>query len=262
MNKKLLLDQLERTVSLKVYPPQRIVSLVPSQTELLADLGLGDSVVGITKFCVHPSSWRKEKTIIGGTKQLHLDRIRSLKPDLIIANQEENDREQVEALAVDFPVWVSKVVDLSTALNMIAGVGEATNTRTSAEDLMLKIKTSFASLRSFPTHSCAYLIWRKPYMVSGGDTFIQAMMEVAGFENVFGHQNRYPEVTMEELAAADPEWILLSSEPFPFKEKHLTELSVVCPNAKIRLVDGEMFSWYGSRLLRSADYFRILREAN
>ncbi|MGH1434859.1 MAG: helical backbone metal receptor [Lewinella sp.] len=262
MNKKLLLDQLGRTVSLTVYPPQRIVSLVPSQTELLADLGLGDSVVGITKFCVHPSSWRQEKTIIGGTKQLHLDRIRSLKPDLIIANQEENDREQVEALAVDFPVWVSKVVDLPTALNMITGIGEATDTRTLVGDLMLKIKASFADLRSFSIRSCAYLIWRKPYMASGGDTFIQAMLEVAGFENVFGHQNRYPEVTMEELAAADPEWILLSSEPFPFKEKHLAELSVVCPNAKIRLVDGEMFSWYGSRLLRSADYFRILREAN
>lgn len=259
MIKKLLLDQLGRTVDLPTYPPQRIVSLVPSQTELLADLGLEDRVVGVTKFCVHPASWRKEKTIIGGTKQLHLDRIRQLKPDLIIANQEENDREQVEALAQDFPVWVSKVVDLPTALEMIVGVGEATATRTLAEDLALKIKASFAGLEKFPTLSCAYLIWRKPYMVSGGDTFIQAMLEAAGFQNVFGDQDRYPEVSLEELAAADPEWILLSSEPFPFREKHLEELSGVCPNAEIRLVDGEMFSWYGSRLLRSADYFRTLR---
>jgi ABC-type Fe3+-hydroxamate transport system substrate-binding protein len=259
MNKKLLLDQLGRTVSLPVYPPQRIVSLVPSQTELLADLGLVDRVVGLTKFCVHPASWRKEKTIVGGTKQLHLDQIRQLQPDLIIANQEENDREQVEALAQEFPVWVSKVVDLPTALEMILGVGEATGTRTLAEDLALKIKVSFAGLEDFPLRSCAYLIWRKPYMVSGGDTFIQAMLDAAGFQNVFGHQDRYPEVSLAELAAADPEWILLSSEPFPFQEKHLAELSAVCPNAEIRLVDGEMFSWYGSRLLRSADYFRTLR---
>jgi ABC-type Fe3+-hydroxamate transport system substrate-binding protein len=261
MIKKLLLDQLGRRVELIAYPPKRIISLVPSQTELLADLGLEDRVVGITKFCVHPSSWRKEKTIIGGTKQLHLDRIRELKPDLIIANQEENDREQVEALAQEFPVWVSKVVDLPTALEMITGVGEATGTRTLAEDLALRIKTSFVDLEKFPINSCAYLIWRKPFMVSGGDTFIQSMLEAAGFQNVFGHQDRYPEVSLEELAAADPDWILLSSEPFPFREKHVEELSAVCPNAEIRLVDGEMFSWYGSRLLRSADYFRTLRKA-
>jgi ABC-type Fe3+-hydroxamate transport system substrate-binding protein len=261
MINKLLLDQLERKVDLPIYPPMRIVSLVPSQTELLADLGLADRVVGITKFCVHPSSWRKEKTIIGGTKQLHLDRIRQLKPDLIIANQEENDREQVETLALEFPVWVSKVVDLPTALEMITGVGESTGTRTLAEDLALRINASFADLKQFPIRSCAYLIWRKPFMVSGGDTFIQAMLEAAGFQNVFGHQDRYPEVSLEELAAADPEWILLSSEPFPFREKHVEELSAVCPNAEVRLVDGEMFSWYGSRLLRSADYFRTLREA-
>ena len=98
-------------------------------------------------------------------------------------------------------------------------------------------------------------------MVSGGDTFIQSMLEAAGFQNVFGHQDRYPEISLEELAVADPEWILLSSEPFPFREKHVEELSEVCPNAEIRLVDGEMFSWYGSRLLRSADYFRTLRKA-
>lgn len=261
MIKKLLLDQLGRRVGLTTYPPKRIVSLVPSQTELLADLGLGSRVVGITKFCVHPTSWRKEKTIVGGTKQLHLDRIRQLQPDLIIANQEENDREQVETLAQEFPVWVSKVVDLPTALGMITGVGEATGKRTLAEDLGLKIEASFADLENFPIRSCAYLIWRKPFMVSGGDTFIQAMLEAAGFENVFGHQDRYPEVSLEELSAADPDWILLSSEPFPFREKHIVELSEVCPNAEIRLVDGEMFSWYGSHLLRSADYFRTLRKA-
>lgn len=258
---KLLIDQLDRKVGLSVYPPQRIVSLVPSQTELLADLGLEEQVVGLTKFCVHPSSWRKDKTIVGGTKQLHLDRIRQLKPDLIIANQEENDREQVEMLALEFPVWVSKVVDVPTALEMILGIGEATGTKGLATQFAKKINTGFTQLKKFPLRSCAYLIWRKPYMASGGDTFINAMLEIAGFKNVFAHKNRYPEISLEQLAAAEPAWILLSSEPFPFREKHLAELSSVCPNAEVRLVDGELFSWYGSRLLRSADYFRTLREA-
>lgn len=258
---KLLIDQLDRKVGLSVYPPQRIVSLVPSQTELLADLGLEEQVVGLTKFCVHPSSWRKDKTIVGGTKQLHLDRIRQLKPDLIIANQEENDREQVEMLAQEFPVWVSKVVDVPTALEMILGIGEATGTKGLAAQFAKKINTGFTQLKKFPLRSCAYLIWRKPYMASGGDTFINAMLEIAGFKNVFAHKNRYPEISLEQLAAAEPAWILLSSEPFPFREKHLAELSSVCPNAEVRLVDGELFSWYGSRLLRSADYFRTLREA-
>lgn len=253
-------DQLGRTVHLPVYPPKRIISLVPSQTELLADLGLHEEVVGITKFCVHPSSWRKEKKVIGGTKKLHLDRIRALQPDLIIANQEENDREQVLALAEEFPVWVSKVVDLPTAIDMITRLGEVTNKEQAANDLAKAIRVSFANLEMFPKLSAAYLIWRDPYMASGGDTFIHAMLIAAGFVNVFQQFNRYPEISEATLAATAPDLLLLSSEPYPFGEKHLAELSAVCPNAEIRLVDGELFSWYGSRLLRSAAYFRTLRK--
>jgi ABC-type Fe3+-hydroxamate transport system substrate-binding protein len=251
-------DQLYRQVVLTNFPPRRIVSLVPSQTELLADLGLADSVVGLTKFCVHPSDWRNRKTIVGGTKQIHLDRIRDLQPDLIIANQEENDKEQVETLAKDFPVWVSKVVDLESALAMILEVGTICDRLPEAESLETAISSSFKKLRSFTPLSAAYLIWRKPYMVSGGDTFIHAMMKRAGFKNVFADQMRYPEVSVTDLQQADPDVILLSSEPFPFKEEHLVELQEHCPRAVIRLVDGELFSWYGSRLLRSAGYFRSL----
>lgn len=251
-------DQLNRQVILTNFPPRRIVSLVPSQTELLSDLGLDDSVLGLTKFCVHPTAWRKLKTVVGGTKQLHLDRIRGLKPDLIIANQEENDKGQVEALAKDFPVWVSKVVDLESALDMILQLGAICDKITKAEHLALAIRTSFEALNDLPKRRAAYLIWRKPYMASGGDTFINAMMNRAGFINVFGAQLRYPEVSIFDLQQAKPEVILLSSEPFPFKEKHLTELQEHCPQAVIRLVDGELFSWYGSRLLHSASYFRKL----
>ncbi|MEL7220655.1 MAG: helical backbone metal receptor [Bacteroidota bacterium] len=248
-------DQLGRTITLTNSPPQRIISLVPSQTELLADLGLEEQAVGITKFCVHPVHWRKEKTIIGGTKQLHLDRIRALQPDLIIANQEENDKEQVEVLAESFPVWVSKVVDLESALEMIAQVGTICHKSEAARALVKQIQDRFAQLPEMPKRRAAYLIWRKPYMVSGGDTFIHAMLQKAGFDNVFGEQKRYPEVSIANLQAANPEVILLSSEPFPFKEKHLAELQKHCPQAVIKLVDGELFSWYGSRLLHSASYF-------
>jgi ABC-type Fe3+-hydroxamate transport system substrate-binding protein len=259
MEEKILTDQIGRAIVWPAQPPRRIVSLVPSQTELLADLGLEEEVVGVTKFCVHPAHWLKEKTVIGGTKQLHLDRIRQLQPDLIIANQEENDREQVLTLAREFPVWGSRVVDLPSAWEMITAIGAITGRESAAQQLVGSIRDEFVQLEQFPLRSAAYLIWRKPYMASGGDTFIHAMLRRAGFTNVFGDQDRYPEVSPEALAAADPEVILLSSEPYPFGEKHLAELSAICPKAEIRLVDGEMFSWYGSRLLKAARYFRKLR---
>ncbi len=252
-------DQLDRIVELGDQPPKRIVSLVPSQTELLADLGLKDRVVGVTKFCVHPKSWRKEKTIIGGTKSLRMETIRQLQPDLIIANQEENDRDQVLALAEEFPVWVSKVVDLDSALSMILAIGKMTETMPEAEQLVVDTKRGFRQLSQATLRSCLYLIWRNPYMAAGGDTFINHMLRCSGFLNVLASENRYPELTDDQILSLNPEVILLSSEPFPFKEKHTQELSILCPNADVRLVDGEMFSWYGSRLLLAASYFRNLR---
>lgn len=232
---------------------------MPSQTELLADLGLDDRVVGVTKFCVHPKTWRKDKTIIGGTKSLRMDAIRQLQPDLIIANQEENDRDQVLALAEEFPVWVSQVTDLDSALSMILAIGQLTQTITKAEHIVTEVKRGWRQLKNMPLRSCLYLIWRKPYMAAGGDTFISHMLKCSGFLNVLAKEARYPDLSADRIKALNPEVILLSSEPFPFKEKHLVELSSLCPNAEVRLVDGEMFSWYGSRLLLSASYFRNLR---
>jgi ABC-type Fe3+-hydroxamate transport system substrate-binding protein len=246
---------------LPASPPRRIVSLVPSQTELLAHLGLEKEVAGITKFCVHPESWYRNKPRIGGTKQLHLDRIRALEPDLIIGNKEENTREEVLALANDFPVWISEVKDLTDAYAMITQVGRLTYRTTAADQLNRDIREAFAALPDYPPLRAAYLIWRQPYMVAGGDTFIHAMLEQAGFTNVFAERDRYPEVTAEALAASGAEVLLLSSEPFPFREKHLQELAEVCPAAVITLADGEAFSWYGSRLLTAPAYFRKLRRS-
>jgi ABC-type Fe3+-hydroxamate transport system substrate-binding protein len=251
-------DQLNRQITL-AHPPQRIISLVPSQTELLYSLGLDKEVVGITKFCVHPSTWFREKTRIGGTKQIHRDRIAALSPDLIIANKEENLATDVEPLMQDYPVWVSNIQTLEDAFDMIAGIGAITRRNEAATTLVNQIKAGFAALPvRTPTIPTAYLIWRNPWMVAGGDTFINEMLGACGLHNVFGGQLRYPAVTAEQLSDSGCELVLLSSEPYPFREKHIAELQAILPHARIQLVDGEMFSWYGSRLLASAAYFSSL----
>lgn len=239
--------------------PKSIVSVVPSQTELLHYLGLGDAVTGITKFCIHPDDWFRNKKRVGGTKTLHLGVIRSLKPDLILANREENERLQIEELAREFPVYVSDVSNLNDALDMIKTAGRLTGTTERALELVRELEIRFGALPAFPRIRAAYLIWRDPYMAAGSGTFIHSMMDKAGFDNVFGFQSRYPEVKAEMLADAGPDVVLLSSEPYPFREKHLNEISAICPRARVLLADGELFSWYGSRLLHTPDYFRQLR---
>jgi ABC-type Fe3+-hydroxamate transport system substrate-binding protein len=252
-------DQLGRTIVLPGIP-RRIISLVPSQTELLYTLGLDDSVVGITKFCVHPESWFRTKTRIGGTKAIDAARIDALQPDLIIANKEENDRHQVEARAGRYPVWVSDIKTLPDALAMIRSVGEFTGTTAAADTLAAEIAHRFATLEPPPKRpNAAYLIWRNPWMAAGGDTFIHHMLEQAGFLNVFDGQNRYPEVDLNSMAHAGCPVILLSSEPYPFRRQHIDEVKEVMPHARVLLVDGELFSWYGSRLLLAPDYFRQLQ---
>jgi ABC-type Fe3+-hydroxamate transport system substrate-binding protein len=255
----LYVDQLGRTIELHA-PPKRIISLVPSQTELLYDLGLNEEVVGITRFCIHPNDWLRSKTRIGGTKQLDLKKIKELQPDLIIANKEENLREQIEELAIDFPVWISDVDNLNNALEMIVSIGIITNKAPKAKEICMRIHDSFSLLKTLQAKlSTCYLIWREPYMTVGGDTFISNMMQHAGFQNMFVDRKRYPEITVEQLQAAGCQLLLLSSEPFPFKQKHVQELQNLLPDTKIVLVDGEMFSWYGSRLLKAPGYFQQLK---
>jgi len=253
-------DQMQREVLLE-FSPRRIISLVPSQTELLYDLGLDETIVGITKFCIHPGEWFHRKARVGGTKQLKLDVIDQLQPDLIIGNKEENDREQIEALTTKYPVWMSDISTLDDAMDMIKAIGELTNKSENAKSLIKRINGAFADWhkeRPTPTLRAAYFIWRKPYMVAATGTFIDEMLTIAGFNNVFAEHKRYPEIALEELAKVAPQIILLSSEPYPFKEKNFDEFKRVCPNAVIKIVDGELFSWYGSRLLNMPDYFQSL----
>ena len=261
-------DQLGRIISLKHFPPKKIISLVPSQTELLFDLGLDEEVIGITKFCVHPEHWFRNKERVGGTKNVNIEKIRSLQPDLILANKEENVKEQIEQLETIAPVWISDITTFEDALQMINSIGAITNTTSKAESLIKRITTNFSQLRTtnLPTGQAGhklqtcYLIWRNPYMTIGGDTFINDMLSKCGLQNVFEHLMRYPEITIEKLVAANPQLILLSSEPYPFKEKHVEELKPFFNNTKIILVDGEMFSWYGSRMIHAPNYFASIQQ--
>lgn len=254
-------DQLGRVLTLDHWPPRRIISLVPSQTELLAYLGLDQEVLGITKFCIHPAKWFQEKQRVGGTKTLDFQKIAALEPDLIIGNKEENEQAQMEQLMQQFPVWMSDITTLEQALDMMRSIGALTGKAAAGNALATEVQQKFgrigtSALRPIKT---AYFIWRKPYLVAANDTFIDDMLQRAGFENVFGQRSRYPEIQNAQLQAADPELILLSSEPYPFTEKHKAALQELCPKATILLVDGELFSWYGSRLLESPDYFVRLR---
>lgn len=241
--------------------PTRIISLVPSQTELLYDLGLAEKVVGITKFCVHPAEWRKTKAIIGGTKNINAEKIRKLQPDLIIANKEENVKDQVEALAVDYPVYVTDIATLDDALAMTCNIGVLTNTAAKAGIITNMIRQGFATIKPLNEIPTAYFIWRNPYMSAGSDTFIHDMLTKCGFRNVYGSHARYPVIDINELKEKQCRLILLSSEPYPFKQKHVDELQQQLPDATIMLVDGEMFSWYGSRLLQAPAYFNQLLQS-
>ncbi|MCI0617387.1 helical backbone metal receptor [bacterium] len=258
MSIRIFTDQLQNQVKLKL-PLQRIISLVPSQTELLYDLGLGDRVVGITKFCVHPKKWHQAKTIVGGTKKFNLDVIAQLQPDLIIGNKEENYEEGIDALQSKYPVWVSDIYSLQDALNMIQSIGEMTETEPIAQPILRDIKNAFSILPIIPSRSVLYLIWRDPWMAVGTNTFIHAMLETIGWRNAIS-ESRYPEINTSVMQAISPEIILLPSEPFPFKDQHRDELQPILPSSKIIRVDGEMFSWYGSRLVKAPEYFKKIAD--
>ena len=243
-------------------PPRRIVSLVPSQTELLAHLNLEGEVVGVTRFCERPEAWRSEKTIVGGTKQVDIDTVRSLNPDLILANHEENTAEDVEALDAIAPVFVTEVKTVPGALEMIRTVGTLTDTADRTSTLVGRIISRFRALPEFSPLRAAYLIWREPYMSVGGDTFIHDVMDWGGLTNVYGTRTRYPEVTVDVLAERDLDVVLCSSEPFPFhkKDTFTADLRAALPDTPVEIVDGQPFSWYGPRLLDTPAYLTDLRE--
>lgn len=235
----------------------KVVSLVPSITEALFDLGLTEhEVIGRTKFCIHPENKVKNVAVIGGTKNINIDKIKALQPDLILANKEENIKEQVEALINDFKVIVTNVETIEDNYYLLKMLGNTFNKEERAQQFNLKIYDVLEQAKLDSPVKAAYLIWKNPYMTVGSDTFIHKILAEIGFENIFKDQTRYPEIQMEDLA--DAEVIMLSSEPFPFKEKHIEEMKAFYPDKKIMIVDGEAFSWYGTHIAKCGDYFKGL----
>lgn len=249
-------DQMNQTIRLESFP-MRIVSLVPSQTELLFDLGLDEKVVGITKFCIHPNEWFQTKTRVGGTKNIHIEKVRMLQPDLIIGNKEENTKEDIQALSLIAPVWMSNIYTLEDALSMIGSVGELTNKSQQAKLIVNQIKEGFYELKSEnKTSNVVYLIWKNPFMVAAKHTFIDDILNRIGFVNLIAEE-RYPEWNLK--TKDEPTFIFLSSEPFPFKKRDVIDLQSKFKTSIVKLVDGEFFSWYGSRLIKAIPYFKQLR---
>lgn len=243
--------------------PKRIVSIVPSQTELLYDLGLEDSIVGITKFCVHPIHFKTTKKIVGGTKNIRFEKVKELQPDVIIANKEENTKEIVDELSKICPVIVTDLKTIEDNLEMIAAFGKLFNKRIEAQKWTDKIDFAYQDFKQFikdkSIKKAAYFIWKNPYMVAGKDTFINTLLELNHFENIYKEKGRYPEIDLKKIRLeGDPDLVFLSSEPYPFKDEDAFEIGRFTHHAKTVFIDGEMFSWYGSRILKAFDYFKQL----
>ncbi len=254
---KTYLDQMHRKVTIST-PPNRIISLVPSLTELLFDLGVGEKIIGRTKFCYRPKKKVQDISRIGGTKKFHFDKIQELEPNLIIGNKEENYKEGILELEKKYPVWMSDISTLSEAYEMIFEVGRLVGKQTEAQDLIQEIQHNFEQIKPL-SKRVLYFVWQQPYMVVGQETFIDEMLQLCGFENL-SPAPRYPQMTASEIKEVKPDLLLLSSEPFPFKEKHRLELAHQFPESEVVLVDGEFFSWYGSRLRYAGTYFQTLLE--
>jgi len=256
-------DQLNRIISIEKRP-LRVVSLVPSQTELLHDLGLEDSIVGITKFCIHPFHYKSIKTIVGGTKQIKEDVIKELRPDIILCNKEENTKAIVQVCEQISTVHVSDIFSIQDTLNLVSQYGILFSRRTEASKIIDKIQFNLRDFKTFvkdkPILKVAYFIWRDPWMVAGSKTFINYLLILNNFSNIYDNLERYPEVDINRIQQeGDPDLILLSSEPYPFKDKHAFEIGRVSHHSKTIFVDGEYFSWYGSRLIKAFNYFKKLR---
>jgi ABC-type Fe3+-hydroxamate transport system substrate-binding protein len=240
-------------------PPRRIVSLVPSTTELLCDLGLAGELVGVTAYCVEPRAVVRSKVRIGGEKNPDLERIRGLAPDLVVANVEENVRADVEALrAWGIPVWVTYPRTVDEGLRMIRELGEVTGAGAAATAMAGQLEQSVERARDRARGRVParvfYAIWREPYMTVGGDTYISDVLATGGAANVFADSpQRYPAVSLPEVAARRPDVILLPDEPFRFRRVHVADFAdypavAAVRDGRIHLVDGKPFSWHGRRL--------------
>lgn len=247
-------------------PRRRIVSLIPSTTELLCRLGLADALVGVTAFCVEPRELFRTRPHVGGQKTPDLERIRALAPDLVIANIEENAREHVDALrAWGVPVWVTYPRSVVDTIRMVRELGALTGVEAAAARLADELEglraAAAAREAGRPAIPVFYPIWRGPWMTVSRDTYVHDVLGACGGRSVFAdHARRYPVVTLEEAAARRPEVILLPDEPFRFRRAHLADFAAwtdvpAVRDGRIHLVDGKLCAWHGPRL---AEALRVL----
>jgi ABC-type Fe3+-hydroxamate transport system substrate-binding protein len=250
--------------------PERIISLVPSLTELVFALGKGENLAGRTRFCIHPKDRAGSVPVIGGTKNPQIGKIRAIKPDLIIANREENRKEDVLSLQEFADVIVTDIPGVDAALREIQRVGDAIGAGNRASELVERIRQAMPAPRDHSGQqpstgdgrhiSTLYLIWRGPWMAAGSGTYIHDVMRLFGLKNACGDLPRYPELSGDDIRKTAPELILLSSEPFPFLKKHISELGIISPHSRVMLVDGQWFSWYGPRMIHSFEQLAAWRE--
>ena len=261
---KYVKDQIGREISLK-KTPERIISLVPSQTELLCDLALESQIVGITQFCVQPYHLKSVKTIVGGTKKVDFEKIKALEPDFILCNKEENTYDFLPKLEAIAPTYFSNVTSIDDTVHLISDLGTILNRRTESTNLIEKIEFKLAQFKNFiqnkETKKVAYFIWANPWMVAADETYINEMLRLNKFENIYANLSRYPKVEINRIRyEGDPEVIFLASEPYKFTDEHAIEIATYTNRSITVFADGQMFSWYGSRLLKAFDYFMELHK--
>ena len=256
----------------------RIVSLVPSLTECLFELGLGPFVVGRTGFCIHPADQVRDVAKVGGTKSIDIEKVRDLSPTHVVVNREENPRDPVDQIRQFVPnIVVTDPVTVGDNILLYRQLGEVFNVMAAAERLVTRFETVHQRLLSqnFSSLRLIYLIWRDPWMTVASDTFISQMLAQAGMLTVpdttargpLPDAARYPEITEEQMANAKPDLILLSTEPYRFQESHCELIRRIdgLDATPCRLIDGEMTSWYGPRAIKGVEYlndFRLALDAN
>lgn len=241
----------------------KIVSLVPSISELIYDLNVESKLVGVTKFCVHPKYFQIEKTVVGGVQEFDIEKIKALKPDVVFASKDENFEEEILELQKYVPVYVTDVKSVDEAKQMIEDFGVLLNCRNDASKILMKIEMQLQDLEKVTGdllfRSAAYFVWNEPWVAAGKDTFVDSMLKLIKVNNVFSNlKERYPMVTGANIHIANPDMIMLPSEPFYFQDQQAMEISAHTHDAATFFVDGQMFSWYGSRLVKSLDYLKLL----
>ena len=255
--------------------PVRIASLVPSLTELAIELGLRGQLVARTGFCIHPAEAVREVRKVGGTKDVNLAKLRRAAPTHVLVNVDENRLDTVEAMRAWPAAARPEIIvthplaprdNLALVAQMVAAFGHLPGVagRAAMLDEALRAELALTDPAVRPVQRVLYLIWRDPWMTLARDTYISGMLARVNWLTLPATKGgasgaaRYPVLGGDEAWLVEVDQVLLSTEPFPFGAKHMDEAQRLCPRARVRLVDGELLSWYGARAVPGLRYLRQL----